>query len=457
MSNEYLEGNFTPVSEEVDLPCTEVEGTIPTDIAGYFLRTGPNNQFEPIDPALYHPFDGDGMIHQIEFADGRATYRNRWVRTPGFLRERKEGKSIWGGFNTIGKIEAPADMPMKNLSNTAMAVHRGQLLSTWEGGSPFEVRLSDLETVGEQTWDGGWTQAVTAHPKVDPRTGELIVFCYNPAEAPYVRHGVVDRSGKVIHKTGIDLQGSPVMVHDMAITRNHSLIFDMPVTFSIERIMNGGKAFDWEPDNGTRIGVVPRYGEGRETRWFDVDTGYIFHVFNAWEEGDEIVLDACRTIRTTILDSEVGQLDELNARMHRYRLNLTDGSVEEHRVDETPLEFSRINENFVGEKTRFGYASRFHPDRGLLFNAMIKHDRQGDHLEILEMGDTQFNQEIVFAPRVGSTEEDDGYVVGFVHDESDDHTECWVVDARRFTEGPIARIRTPRRVPYVFHSHWAAS
>ena len=211
-----------------------------------------------------------------------------------------------------------------------------------------------------------------------------------------------------------------------------------------------------ESDNGTRIGVIPRYGEGSETRWFDVDTGYIFHVFNAWEEGDEIVLDACRTIRTTILDSEVGQLDELNARMHRYRLNLTDGSVEEHRVDETPLEFSRINENFVGEKTRFGYASRFHPERGLLFNAMIKHDREGDHLEVLEMGDTQFNQEIVFAPRVGSTEEDDGYVIGFVHDESDDHTECWVVDARRFGDGPVARIHAPRRVPYGFHSHWAA-
>lgn len=458
MANIYLEGNFAPVPDEIAEKCTDVEGVVPKDLAGYFLRTGPNNQFEPIDVEAYHPFDGDGMIHQIQFKNGEATYRNRWVVTPGFEREREAGKALWGGFNTIGKVQPPPDLPMtKNLANTAMTVHNQKLLALWEGGSPYEIALPGLETVGEQTFDGRWTEAVSAHPKVDPRTGELIVFCYSPAEEPYVRYGVVDKHGKITHKTGIDLAGKPVMIHDMAITKNHSLVFDMPVTFSLDRIMNGGKAFDWEPENGTRVGIVPRYGQGSEIKWFDVDTGYIFHVFNAWEEGDEIVLDACRTIRTAILDTDVGQQDELNARLHRYRFNVATGEVEEKRVNETPLEFSRINENMVGEKTRYGYASQFHPERGLLFNAMLKHDREGDHIEKLEMGETQFNQETVFAPRIDARSEDDGYVIGFVHDESDEHTECWVVDAQRFTDGPVARIRTPRRVPYGFHSHWAGA
>lgn len=456
MANLYLEGNFAPVQEEVALPCTDVEGTIPTDLAGFFLRNGPNVQFEPIREDLYHPFDGDGMIHQIEFKEGKATYRNKWVETPGFLREREEGKALWGGFNTIGKVETPPDLPMKNLANTALSFHNGKLLATWEGGSPFELGLPEMETIGAQTFGDGWTEAVSAHPKVDPRTGELIVFCYSPASPPYVRYGVVDAKGKVTHSTGIDLEGAPVMVHDMAITKNYSLIFDMPVTFSFERVMNGGKAFDWEPENGTRVGILPRHGDGKETKWFDVETGYIFHVFNAWEEGDDIVLDCCRTLRTSILGDEE-QTDDQNARMHRYRFNLTSGTVEEHRVSEIPLEFSRVNETLIGEKTRFGYASRFHPTRGLLFNAMLKHDGEGDQIEVLEMGEKQINQEVIFAPRVGSRAEDDGYVIGFVHDETDDHAECWVIDAQKFTEGPVARIRTPRRVPYGFHSHWVGA
>ena len=454
MSNIYLEGNFAPVDEEVSLACTQIDGEIPRDLAGYFLRTGPNPQFEPVMPDLYHPFDGDGMIHQVEFKDGAAIYRNRWVETPGLLREREQGAAIWGGFNTIGKIETPADMPMKNLANTAFAFHNGKLFATWEGGSPYEVGLPELETVGEQTFGGRWRHAVSAHPKVDPRTGELILFCYSPAEQPYVRYGVVDRSGKLIHETGVELAGKPVMIHDMAITENYSLILDMPVTFSIERAMNGGKAFDWEPENGSRIGVLPRYGQGTDVQWFDVANGYIFHVFNAWEEGDDIVLQACRTDRTTILDEDVGQTDDQQGRLHRYRLNRSTGSAEEEVVSQIPVEFSRINETMIGTETRYGYASRFHPTRGLLFNGIVKHDRQGDHIELLELADEQVNQEVVFAPRIDSRCEDDGYVIGFVHDDKDNHAECWIIDAQKFSDGPVARVRTPRRVPYGFHSHW---
>jgi carotenoid cleavage dioxygenase len=258
----------------------------------------------------------------------------------------------------------------------------------------------------------------------------------------------------VKHTTGIELQGAPVMIHDMAISERHSLIFDMPVTFSIERVMNGGHAFDWEPANGTRVGIVPRYGDGSKTRWFDVQTGYIFHVFNAWDEGDEVVLEACRTPRTSILETSRDMQADEQARFHRYRFNLTSGKVSEERVGDIPVEFSRINETCVGAPTRYGYAARFHPTRGLLFDAVVKHDRQGDRREVVEFAADQFGQEFVFAPRVESRAEDDGYVVGFVHDERENATECWVIDAQKFTAGPVARIRTPHTVPYGFHSNW---
>ena len=457
-ANPYLRGNFAPTHEEVSLPCTQVEGTIPKDLAGFFLRTGPNNQFEPIDPEAYHPFDGDGMVHAVEIRGGEASYRNRWVRTAGFERERKQGRAIWGGFNSIGKMEPPADAPMmKNLANTALAWHANRLLALWEAGAPHELRLPSLETVGEYDFGGGWPHAVSAHPKVDPRTGVLIVFCYSPVAQPYVRYGVVDARGVVKHSTGIELPGAPVMIHDMAITERHSLIFDMPVTFSIERVMNGGHAFDWEPANGSRVGIIPRYGDGSQVRWFDVQTGYIFHVFNAWDEGDEVVLEACRTARTSILDTSRDMQADEQARFHRYRFNVTSGKASEERIGDIPVEFSRINETCVGVPTRYGYAARFHPTRGLLFDGVVKHDRQGDRREVVEFAANQFGQEFVFAPRVESRAEDDGYVIGFVHDEGENATECWVIDAQRFAAGPVARIRTPHTVPYGFHSHWVSS
>ena len=143
--------------------------------------------------------------------------------------------------------------------------------------------------------------------------------------------------------------------------------------------------------------------------------------------------------------------------MQRYRLNMTSGKVEEEIVSPIAMEFARINESMIGRETRYGYASRFHPTRGLLFNGMIKYDRQDDRVDVLEMGETQFNQENVFAPRIDSTSEDDGYVVGFVHDETDNHAECWVIDAQKFMEGPVARVRIPKRIPYGFHSHWVGA
>jgi carotenoid cleavage dioxygenase len=456
-TNEFLEGNFAPIHEEVDMACREVEGTIPDDIDGFFLRTGPNTQFDPPSIELYHPFDGDGMIHEIALSGGKASYRNRWVRTRGFEREREVGKSLWGGFQSMGIIEPPADMPMKNLANTAMAFHAGKLLATWEGGLPTELTLPALDTVGETDFDGGWKHAVTAHPKVDPRTGEMIVFCYSPVEKPYVQYGVVDANGKVKHHAGIDLQGKPVMIHDMAISEKYSLIFDLPVTFSMERAMSGEPAFKWEPENGSRIGVLPRYGDDASVRWFEVEPGYIFHVFNAWDEGDTVVLDACTSEYTNILGELEREPGAEQGRLHRYRFDLSNGKVEEGRIDETPLEFSRINERYLGVKTRYGYASRFHPDRGLLFNGFVKHDREGDRVDVLELPATQFNQENVFAPRVDAQAEDDGYVVGFVHDEATDQSECWLIDAQRFLDGPVAKIRIPKRVPYGFHAHWVAA
>ncbi len=454
--NPFLSGNFAPSTEEVVTECTPLEGKVPTDIEGSFLRNGPNPDLEPAIPGLYHPFDGDGMVHSLSFEGGRLTYRNRWIETAGLQREREAGKALWGGFLSAGKVMPPADMPAKNAANTALVWHAGRLLALFEGGSPHELELPSLRTTGVEDFEGGWRGNFTAHPTVDPGTDEMVTFSYSLGQRPpYVRYGVVNAEGKLVHQTGIDLP-KPVMIHDIAITPSYSLILDLPVTISMERMMRGGMAFDWEPENGARIGVIPRFGQGSEVRWFEIELGYIYHVFNAWEEGSEIVLDACRSGYTKILTKTDEPDPEEQAKYHQYRLDLETGEVREQQIDDTQIEFSRINENFTGQKNRYGYASRFIQGENidLLFNGLVKYDREKRGPEVLELGPNRYTQEFVFAPRVHSQSEDDGYLVGLVRDEQAQRSECWLIDAQRFSEGPVARFEIPVRVPYGFHSQW---
>lgn len=457
-TNPYLQGNFAPVAEEVELSCPEIEGKIPEDLYGTFFRNGPNAEFRPKKEELYHWFDGDGMIHSIEFKDGKAHYRNRWIETKGLQIERQEGKALWDGYLSLPDFDNAYGMPTKNLANTALVWHADRLLALWEAGPAHEVKLPELATTGMEQFDGKWTGAFTAHPTVDPVTGEMMTFCYSPMKAPYVRYGVVNKDGEVVHKTGIELKGKPVMIHDCAITQGHTLILDMPITFDLDRVMNGGNPFDWDPDNGARIGVIPRFGEGHETKWFDVSIGFIFHVLNAYEEGDEVILEACKADKTTVLadkDQEENNHVEQKARLVQYRLNLKTGEAIEQEIDPVRVEFTRINENYMGQKNRFGYGSRFCLNTSKpLFDAVIKFDREQDTKEVYELGDQIFCGEFVFAPKVGSSSEDDGYYIGFIRDEKNQTSECYILDAQKFSEGPVARIKMPKRVPYGFHAHW---
>ncbi|MFK7894421.1 MAG: carotenoid oxygenase family protein [Myxococcota bacterium] len=450
----FLSGNFAPTHNEVDRACKEVIGTIPADFRGSFLRVGPNPLVAPLSIERYHPFDGDGMVHQLAFSNGNAQYRNRFVETPGLAREREAGKALWGGFMDIGNSPRPDDMPLKNLANTAFVHQAGRTFATFEAGAPVEIELENLSTIGEEKFDGQWKTSFTAHPKVDPRNDDLVFLGYSPFP-PYVRYGVADKTGKLVHDVPLELPRA-VMIHDMAITENYTLILDMPVTFSLERVGQGGPAFAWEPENGARIGVIPRRGTSEDMRWFEVDLGYIFHVFNAWEEGEHIVLDACRSNQTQILTSDGASAEDEMARFRQYRLNLITGRSEERDMAAAFLDFPRINETRMSHKNQFGYASGFATEYGasLLFDSIVKFDRETESLETIELGNGTYTQEFVFAPRVGARTEDDGYVVGLIRDEPNALSECWIIDAQRFGDGPVARIQIPERVPYGFHSHW---
>lgn len=459
--NTYLSGNFAPVLSELSVTCKKVLGNLPKDLTGYYLRVGPNPQFSPLDERKYHWFDGDGMVHQLHLSQGNSHYQNRWIHTKGFQLEQEAGKSIWKGFQSLHELEVHHGLMTKNVANTALVWHNQKLLALWEAGIPHSLELRDLVTVGEENFEGSWNHAFTAHPKVCPSSGDMVTFGYNVIGDFGVTYGVFDKTGKLKHKADIRLQGKSVMIHDCAITPDYTLIIDMPVTFSLERALSGGAAFAWESENGARIGVLPRFGNNDTVRWFPIALGYIFHVLNAWQEGDEIILEACRSNCTSVIsdsDTETGYtLDDEQAKPHQYRLNLTTGKASEQAIDNIAVEFSRINENYLGSKNRYAYASRFSADsKAPRFDALVKFDRLQNTKTTYLFEQGIYSGEFVFAPKDNAQAEDEGYLLGFVQDEQKNQSEFYIIDAQQFEQGPVARIVMEQRVPYGFHGLWVA-
>jgi carotenoid cleavage dioxygenase-like enzyme len=454
-TNPSFVGNAAPVQDENNEICTEVIGHIPEELAGSFLRIGSNPVF--VDNAdAYHPFDGDGMIHEVNFKDGQATYINRFVDTKGLQLEREKGDWIWTG------LASPPDMTnehgmMKNVANTAMVFHAGKLLALWEGGNPHHLTLPNLDTVGEVTYDGRLNHPFTAHPKIDAKTGEMVTFGASLMSSPFCSVSVVDKNGELVHSTGVDLPKA-IMMHDCAITSNYTLILDLPFTYNIENMAKGEPILQWDPDNGSRIGVLARGAEGSEIRWFTVENGFVFHTVNAFEEGDEVVLEACRSPRMGSLTDE--RPDEVNVadlpRLYQWRMNMKTGEVAEKLLDaEWGSEFPRINENYMGIRNQYSYNGRMPKTAGGLgFDGIIKYDLVNETSQHFVYGDKRYGGEPIFAPKAGGTDEDEGWVIGFIWDDAEQRSECVVLDAAKFDEGPVARIVMPARVPFGFHAGW---
>ncbi|MBW4645652.1 MAG: carotenoid oxygenase family protein [Goleter apudmare HA4340-LM2] len=451
--NPYLDGNFAPVREEITTDTLPVIGQLPAELSGMFVRNGPNPQWSPI--GKYHWFDGDGMLHGVRISNGQATYRNRYVQTAGWKIEQEAGKAIWSGLLEPPQIDLPQGYS-KNTGNTALVWHTGQLMALWEGGVPHKIQVPDLQTIGEYTYDGQLASAFTAHPKVDPSTGEMMFFGYS-FTPPYLQYSVVSEPGKLVRTVPIDLPMA-VMMHDFAISENYTIFMDLPLTFNAERVAKGGALIKFESDRPSRFGIVPRFGDNSNIQWFESVPCYVFHTLNAYEAGDEVVLIACRMSSTNVLAIDDTQPDpDANIpRLHQWRFNLKTGKVSEQRLDDVAGEFPRINENFLGQKTRYGYIGKAAPTPLPLFDGVIKYDLSNGTSQTHEFGKGRYGGEAVFAPRPGATDEDDGWLITFVRDEGAGTSELVVLNAQDVTSTPVARVLIPQRVPYGFHGAWIA-
>jgi carotenoid cleavage dioxygenase-like enzyme len=456
--NPYLDGLYAPVAEERTDDGLEVIGELPPDLDGVYLRNGPNPQFPPT--RRYHWFDGDGMVHAVRFHAGRASYRNRWVRTAGFTRERDAARPLWSGV-IEPRAENPRDehLRLKDTANTDLVWFRDRVLALWYlSGEAYAIDAVSLESLGADDFAGTLPCRMSAHAKVDEQTGELLFFDYGPLP-PYMRYGVVGASGAVTHLVSIDLPG-PRLPHDMAATEHYSILMDLPLVADMEAARQGRHKIVFDPSLPARFGVIPRHGSGDEIRWFEAEPCYVYHSINAWEDGDDVVLDLCRVNKPEPRTDAVGPLAKmlsylrLDAHLYRYRFNMRTGAMSEGALDDDNTEFPTMNLAMLGRPTRFAYAMHISPEPTLLFDGIVKYDTASGAEDRHWFGPGRWGSEAPFAARPGAVAEDDGYVVSFVHDQNEDRSEVVVLDAADLAAGPVARVVLPARVPLGFHAAW---
>ena len=457
--NPYLAGLYEPVREERTDEALQVIGELPPELDGVYLRNGPNPRLDPV--GRYHWFDGDGMLHAVRFRDGRASYRNRWVRTRGFTAEDGADEALFNGVmeNPAANPKLGLRLPLKDSANTDLVYFRDRVLALWYlAGEPYALDPSTLDTIGVDDFGGTRTCQVSAHAKVDEATGELMFFDYGPTP-PYMRHGVVGPEGAVTHLVDIDLPG-PRLPHDMAITEHFSILMDLPLVADPVAAKQGRHKIMFDNSMPARFGVIPRHGAGDEVRWFEADPCYVYHSVNAWEEGDEIVLDLCRVTKPAPRGDAVGPLAKmlsylrLDAHLYRYRFNLRTSAVLEEQLDDDNTEFPTMDARRLGWPTRYAYNMRISDEATLLFDGIVKYDTQTGTTDRHWFGPGRWGSEAPFAPRAGGTAEDDGWLVSFVHDEAEQRSEVVVLDASDLAAGPVARVLLPARVPIGFHATW---
>ena len=430
----HLRGNFAPVASEVtafDLP---VQGTIPRGLHGRFIRNGPN----PKSGTSPHWFLGDGMLHGVALRDGRALwYRNRWVRTRVFEEGASSIRPDFTRDITVG------------LANTHVVAHAGRLLALVETSLPTEI-TPELETVGCFDYEGRLATGMTAHPKLDPRTGELHFFAYNYM-APFLTYHRADAGGRLVQTEVIDVPG-PTMVHDFAITDRHVVFMDLPLVFDLELAMAGRMPYRWSDDYGARLGLMPRGGGGADVRWFEIAPCYVFHPFNAYEDtGGGVVLDVVRYAELWRGDSS----GAAPATLHRWRIDRGAGRVSEQPLDDRAIEFPRFDERRTGAPYRYGYAvyTEQGVDRGT-GTSVIKYDLDTGASAAHDFGAGRVPAEPVFVPASATAAEDVGWLLTYVYDAARDGSDLVILDAADVTGKPVATIALPQRVPFGFHGSW---
>ncbi len=442
----FLDGNYGPVGEELTVTDLKVEGQIPKALNGRLFRNGPNPG--AAIEGHYHWFMGDGMVHGVEFREGRVNwYRNRFVRTRWLAGHSDYPAAPSPTFEQSWQV-------LMNPGNTSIVAHAGKVLALCETGLPHELS-QELDTICEYDFGGRLRRPMTAHPRIDPHTGEMFMLGASMIR-PWLSYSVVGADGELQRTEIIDV-GGPTVIHDMMLAGDYVLFIDAPVLFDptmLDSLNNyPTRWFDGYP---TRLGVLPRTGGNRDVRWFDIEPCFVFHFFNGVQDGTRISLDGARYQPPYPIETLAA-----NTELYRWTVDLATGKVTEGTLDERNIEYPRVDPRRLGRAYRYGYATRTYSGDPLDPNSgfspgLIKHDLVTGEAQTWDVGPGRTATEAVFVPNPEGTDEDDGWVLDMVYDATRDGSDLVILDARDISADPLATVRMPQRVPFGFHGAFIA-
>ncbi|KAL5558680.1 hypothetical protein UlMin_034891 [Ulmus minor] len=492
------QSNLAPVDELGEpVVIANIEGNIPHNFpAGVYVRNGPNPLFGGLKSTksmfgiTSHTWiEGEGMLHALYFIKDKESsnwtvcYNSKHVQTETFNLEKQRNKpsflpAIEGNspailsaylFNMLrfGKVN-------KYISNTNVFEHSGKFYSIAENHMPQEIDISTLETLGNWDLCPAWNRPFTSHPKIVPDTGELVTIGVNPIK-PYLEIGVISADGKeLVHKTDVGLSRCS-LCHDFGITKRYNVIMDLPLTIDLMRLVRGGPLVKYNKEGYARIGVMPRYRDADSVTWFEVEPNCTFHILNCFEDGDEVVVWGCRCLDSIIPGPDKGtnKFEWFSRRFkfidnpskekvddeslldlpYEWRLNMRTGEVRERNLTgkDFSMDFPMINSKFTGLKNSFGYAQVINSTASSTSGKPKYGGLAKLHFKQRGSEENTFCSGAAFVPAEGSLEEDDGWIITFVHNEDTDISHVLVIDANKFSSEPVAKITLPFRVPYGFH------
>ncbi len=436
---QWFEGLVAPLTEEKTSTELRTEGTIPSELVGRFVRNGPNPVGGP-DGEFFHYFLGEGMVHGLRLDEGRADwYRSRWVRGPEVCEAL--GEPLLPGPNADRAFSA----------NTHVIGFQGSTYALTESGVPPVVLDYELNSVTRSDFDGTLAGGFTAHPKLDPVTGELHAVCYWwPENAGFVTYVVIGTDGRVRRSVEVPVPGMS-NIHDMALTDRYAIVLDLSVTVDFDVALAGHPfPFAFDDGYGARVGLLPREGAVEDTVWVDVDPCYVFHVVNSYDAPDgTVVVDVCRYDR--LFEKGCTGPDNLS-NLVRWTIDPVRATVTETTLDERPLDFPRVAPEFVSKPNRIAYSASLEP--GWRFGQeTYRHDLVTGQAEVHDHGPGRTGAEPIPISRDGRGEGEE-YVLSLVHDQATDRSELVIIDGADFTAPPIGRIFLPNRVPSGFHGDW---
>ncbi|MEL4896545.1 carotenoid oxygenase family protein [Crocosphaera sp. Alani8] len=441
-SNIFLQGINAPVFEEVEINNLKTSGKVPEELQGMYLRNGPNPMFKP--SSYNYPLEGDGMLHSINFNRGKVSYKNRWIQTRGLTYEMFEGQEI-------------TELKFKNYANTNIIGYGNKLLALYEIGLPYAID-NNLETVGEWDFNGQLEQSMTAHPKLDPKTGELHFYRYSFFNSPYLHYYIADKNGNIIRKTPINVS-EPVMFHDMVITDNYAIFFHCPLVFNLQQAKEENQPFVWQPQAGTTVILVDRHNNDKKPIYLQTDAFWVWHFMNGFEENGKVIIDFVHYPKIN-MESHWQAILNNKSNLQRMTIDLKTQQIISESLDDHYVDFPTINNDKIGQAYSFGYAPYI--DTELLskrkipnyFPSLIQYDLAKKTHKIHQFKPGCYGGEAAFIPSSKGESELDGYVVTFVYNENTNTSDFVIIDPRNFASEPIATVHLPVRVPGGFHGNW---